>query len=189
MGGFLNRMVGGSGASDHDQISGTGALYCLHGNGPVERGESAVIPNGQAQQISIRDLLVSDDHRGPKQGLVHQRHGVRPEMVVRSGTKTSQAAGHFGGSCIHCGIGRVTQNADAAVYGDRACCPSVRSIPAKPTVGVFVVVVGRIEESDQDIHIRAGRCSCSVSQPVYDPQIRFRGGGLRHEKPHPIAYL
>jgi broad specificity phosphatase PhoE len=57
---------GGSDASDQDEISGFGAVHCLHGNGPVERGEPAVIANRQTKQIRIRDLLVSADHRQPK---------------------------------------------------------------------------------------------------------------------------
>lgn len=52
----------GSDASDHDETSGTGALYRLQGNGAVERGEPAVIANSQTQQVRIRDLLVSADH-------------------------------------------------------------------------------------------------------------------------------
>ena len=55
-----------SGASDQDEISGIGIWYCLHGDGPVERGKSAVIPNGETKQIGIGDLLVSADHRGLK---------------------------------------------------------------------------------------------------------------------------
>ena len=55
-------MAAVSSASDQHETPGFGAVYRLQGNGPVERGESTVIPNGQAKQIGIRDLLVSADH-------------------------------------------------------------------------------------------------------------------------------
>ena len=142
-----------SDASDQDEISSRDALYCLHGNGSVERGKSAVISNGQTKQVRIRDFLVPADHQWPKQRLIDERHRVLPEVMVRRGAKTSQAAGHFCGSRLHGGICRITQDADKAIYRYRACRPSVLSIPAEPTVRVFVIVVRRIEESHQDIHV------------------------------------
>src|SRR5450759_4583133 len=82
-------------------------------------------------------------------------------MVVRGGAETSQAAGYFGGRRFHSGICRVTQDADTAIDGDRAGCPSVLSIPAKPAVRFFVVVVGRVEESHQDVHVKEGDAHAS----------------------------
>ena len=143
-----------SDAADQREISGFGARYGLQGNGPVERGEPAVIPNGQTKQIRIRDLLMTADHRRPKKGLVREGDRIPPEMMVRRGAKDSQAARHFGGSRFHGGICGVTQNTDAAVYRDRACRPTVLPIPAEPAMCVFVIGMGRIEESHQDIHVR-----------------------------------
>ena len=61
-----------SDAPDQDEIRGPRALHRLQGNGPIERGEPAVIPNGQTEQIGIRDLLMSADHRRPKERLVQE---------------------------------------------------------------------------------------------------------------------
>src|ERR1039458_5282514 len=77
-------------------------------------------------------------------------------MMVRVGAQTAQAAGHFGGSCFHGGIGRVTQNADASIDGDGTCSPSVLSIPAEPAVRIVVMEVGGVEQRHQDIYVKEG---------------------------------
>ena len=128
-------------------------MDCLQGNGSVKRGKPAVISNGQTKQIRIRDLLVSADHRWPKQRLIHERHRVLPGMMASRGAKTSQASGHFGETRFHGRICRITQDADKAIDRYRTRRPPVLSISAEPTVRVFVIVVRRIEESHQDIHV------------------------------------
>lgn len=145
-----------SGTPDQNQIPRTGALNRLCGNGLIERGEPAVVPNGKTKQVRVRDFLVATDHRDPEQDVVRERNGVRPEMVVRSAAKTSQTGGHFRGGGVHGGVRGVAQDANTAINGDWACRPSVLSIPAKPTVRGFMVDMGRIEESHQDIHVKKG---------------------------------
>jgi len=46
--------------------------HCLEGDGPVERGQPAVISHGEAKQIRIRNELMSGDRRRPEQSLVEQ---------------------------------------------------------------------------------------------------------------------
>ena len=74
--------------------------------------------------------------------------------MVRRGAKTSQAAGHFGGSCCHSGIRRITQDADKAIHRYRTCRPSALSIPSEPAVRVFVIAMRGIEERYQDIYVQ-----------------------------------
>jgi len=166
-----------------------GALHGPQGDGPIEGGKSAVIPNSQTKQIRIRDLLVSADRRQPKQRVVRQRNGVWPEMLVRHGASVAQAAGYFGGPHFRRPIGRVAQNANAAIYGYWAGCPSVPSIPAEPAVRVFVVDMGRVEESHQDIYVKQGNAHASVPQLVYQAEIGLRGAGPRREKQKAVPHL
>lgn len=145
-----------SDASDQYEISGAGAWNCLPGNGPVECSEPAVISNGQAQQIPIRDLLMSADHGQPKQRLIQKGHRIPPEMMVRRRTKTAEAFRRVSGSRFYCRVCGVAQDADKTVDCHRACGPTVLSVPAEPTMRVFMVGVSRIEESHQHIHVQEG---------------------------------
>ncbi len=176
-------------ASDQNDIPWVRTLHCLQGDGTVEGGEPAVIPNSQTKQICIRDFPMPADRRQPKKRVVRRRNRVRPEMVVRRGAKASQAAGHFGGCRFHRPIGRVAQNANAAIRGDRAGCPTVFSVPAEPAVRVLVVDVGRIEQSHQHVHVKKGNAHASVPQLVYYSEIGLRGAGLRHKEQNAIAHL
>jgi hypothetical protein len=76
-------------APDQDEIAAAGVQDGLEGNGLIEGSKPAVIPDSQTQQINIRDLLVSGDHRMPKQHFVSQSHGIFPEVMIRIGTKRS----------------------------------------------------------------------------------------------------
>jgi hypothetical protein len=57
----------GSDVADPRKVFGACTGYGFQRNGPVERRQPAVISNGQAKQIGIRDHLVPADHRWPEQ--------------------------------------------------------------------------------------------------------------------------
>src|SRR5688572_7915932 len=85
--------------------------------------------------------------------------------MVPARAETSKAASYFIGRRFHGGISRVTQYADAAIYGNRTCGPAILSIPAEPAVRVLVVDVSRIEEGHQDIHVEKCDTHASSRKP------------------------
>lgn len=133
----------------------------LQWDGLVKCGESAVIADGQAKQIYIRDFLVSADHRWAKQRLIEQRYRVWPEMMIRGSERPLHASGYFCGSCVQARIAGTAQDANRAVDRDRAGRPSVFAIQTEPAVSVIVVDVGRIEQRDQYVHIEEGNTHSS----------------------------
>ena len=59
------------GSCNRDDVLAFRAMYGSYGNTQVERGEPAVIPNRQAQQIGVGNLLGTGDEGRPEQRLVH----------------------------------------------------------------------------------------------------------------------
>ena len=126
----------------------------LHRDRPVERRQPSFVSNGQSKQVRIRDLLPASDMPHLKDGLIEDRQRVGPPMVVAGCAQRAKMCGDYLRQSRGAGIVRVAEYPNAPVDRNRAGCPSVPSVPAKPVVCVLVMRMPWIKESDKDVDVR-----------------------------------
>src|ERR1039458_2845406 len=110
-------------------------------------------------------------------------------MMVGYRAEVTQIAGHFGRSHFHRGIGRATQDADAAFDRYRAGSPTVLSVLVQPAVRDFVIDVGRVEEGHQNIHVEKGDPHSSSRNRFTNSRSGLGLPGIGVKSRIPLRYL
>ena len=93
----------------------------------------------------------------PDAVVIPQAHIVGPKTMVGLAGGFVQVSNHFGGTALHgpAVIG-MTQNANQAVFGEGAGCPSVRLIVLEPSMRPLVMDMISIKQGNEQIDIKQG---------------------------------
>ena len=139
-------------SSNHRQMRHASAAHGARLDAPVKRHQAPTVAHRQRQQIYIGDLPVSQHPLPIESADLQQAHVVGPELVFGAGRRLGQALRHLSsGQCT--GIGRLRQDADAAVLSDRARRPARTNFTLQPRGCQPVVDVPCVEQSDQHVDI------------------------------------
>ncbi len=115
----------------------------------------------QTEQIDVCDLLVSHDEAWAEQSFIEQGDLLLPKFMAGMGTKNAQTGNHFRRAGLNRGIGRVAQDANAAIDGQWTCSPAAIALDPEPTMGVLMVGVRGIKQRYENVHVQQGDAHAS----------------------------
>ncbi len=127
----------------------------------VECNQHAPSMHRESQQIHIGQNFRTTNLAEIKMLRIGQRNIVSPELMIAGRGRLSQAPSGFGQRQSG-RVSRLRQNTHTTIFGQRARCPSLRSICDQPLMSTSMMDVCRIKQCDQEIDIEEGRHQPSV---------------------------
>ena len=137
----------------HHEISLGCVLNSLERNPAIECHESSAVPNGEAEQVHVRNLPRTVDPRCIEYGRIKQTRRIRPELVDALPARLVQPPDERLNG-LRIGIRRARHDANAAILRQRTRCPTLPCMPFKPRNRELVRNVIRIKHGNQNVDVK-----------------------------------
>ena len=127
-------------------------VHCGGDESPIKSCEFAIVRYGKSQKIAVGDLRGCYKPRYVNPVGVQQGYVVRPEGMPGDFLQL-QNRRRYGRRRTWRGITSVTQNAQCAIFSQRAGSPGTACGLRKPVMSPVVVDMYRVDQGDQNIYI------------------------------------
>ena len=125
----------------------------LKRNPAIECYESSAMPNGEAEQVHIRNLPRTVDPRCIENSRIKETRCIRPELVDPLSARLRQPPDERLNG-LRVGIRRARHDANAAILGQRTRRPTFLCLPRKPRNRRLVRNVIRIKHGNQHVDVK-----------------------------------
>jgi hypothetical protein len=135
--------------------------HCVGHKTGVEGRQLASAFQCKCEQVTIRDLRGVEKTAAVDTACIQQRNVVRPEFVTGQGSQRCKQLGNGRRSACGVRISSVANDAQQAIFGERAGRPSLLPARSKPFVRAVVLNVCWIDERNQDLMSRRKRVTAT----------------------------
>jgi hypothetical protein len=139
--------------------------HCVGYQARVEGRQLASPFECKCEQVTIRDLRGVEEPTAIHTACIQQRNIGRPEFVTGQGSQRYEQPGNGCRSACGVRISGMANDAQQAIFGERAGRPGLFPVRRKPFVRAVVLNVRWIDQRDQhiDVEKEAGQGNSSRS--------------------------